>query len=468
MQYDPIKKSLGSIFNRSPFSRKLFYRLLDILLLRAWYIRRELRRFRKVKGQDADILDAGAGFGQYCYYMSTLSGTWRITAVELKNEQVEDCNRFFSMIHKPQRVFFEEANLLTYRMDIQSNPGRLLARGAQAVENQTGGSTGQPLRFYQDAEYLEWKTVSLSWGFSLCGFKGGEKQAVLWGSDYDTKWHEKLKGHLWDCTHNIRFINAFDITDRQLKQVAQELSRWQPDYIWGYASTLDLLADQVVRDRLQLCPKGVQSTAGTLYPSLRDKLERVFGKVVYDRYGCREVGIIAHECSEHEGLHVFSFHNYFELIGGDDFEFGRIVVTNLHNKAFPFIRYDIGDLALWANRECGCGRSFPLVGRVIGRTVEIITSPSGKLIDGEFFTHLFYGRDDILQFQVHQKSLNRVEVRYVPAGRRAQASMTEIRQKIHDRLGEEVHVAIVACESMHVGPSGKHRFTISDVKERDL
>jgi len=115
MQYDPIKKSLGKIFNRSTISRKFFYRLLDILLLRAWYIRRELRHFRTVAGNEANILDAGAGFGQYSFFMSKLSKKWTITAVELKSEQVEDCNLFFSKIHFPQRVYFEEANLLTYK-----------------------------------------------------------------------------------------------------------------------------------------------------------------------------------------------------------------------------------------------------------------------------------------------------------------------------------------------------------------
>ena len=89
--------------------------MLDILLLRAWYIKKEIRCFRKIAGQDADILDAGAGFGQYCYFMSKLSRKWRITAVELKPEQVEDCNLFFSKIHNPQRVFFKQANLLTYK-----------------------------------------------------------------------------------------------------------------------------------------------------------------------------------------------------------------------------------------------------------------------------------------------------------------------------------------------------------------
>lgn len=115
MQYDPIKRSLGKIFNRSVVSRKLFFKLLDILLLRAWYIKREIRCFKKQIGTEAVILDAGAGFGQYSYFMSGLSKRWKITAVELKPEQVEDCNLFFSRIHSPQRTFFEEADLLTYR-----------------------------------------------------------------------------------------------------------------------------------------------------------------------------------------------------------------------------------------------------------------------------------------------------------------------------------------------------------------
>ena len=212
----------------------------------------------------------------------------------------------------------------------------------------------------------------------------------MWGSDSDSKWRESFKDRLWDHVRNIRFINMFDITDRRLKQIARELSHWQPDCIWGYASSLGLLADQIMKDGLRLCPKGVQSTAGTLYPSLRKKLEQVFGEVVYDRYGCREVSMIAHECTEHQGLHVCGFHNYVEILGSKDFRLGKVVVTNLHNKAFPFIRYDIGDIATWANEKCGCGRSFPLLERVIGRTVEIVSSPSGKLIDGEFFTHLFY------------------------------------------------------------------------------
>jgi len=357
---------------------------------------------------------------------------------------------------------FASLPILT-KEDIQDNLGRLLARGARAVENQTGGSTGQPLRFYQDTEYKEWETVSLYWGFNLCGFRGGEKQVFLWGSDYDSKWHKNLKVRLRDLTHNIRFINAFDITDRQLKRVAQELSRWQPDYMWGYASTLGLLADQIVKGGLQLRPKGVQSTAGTLYPSLRNKLEQVFGKVVYDRYGSREVSNIAHECSEHQGLHEASFHNYVEIIGGDDFGLGKIIVTNLHNKAFPFIRYDIGDLAIWANRRCGCGRSFPLLERVVGRTVEIITSPSGKLIDGEFFTHLFYKVKGVRRFQIVQESHNLLVIRIVKAEDFETDTLSFLESKIKEHGDPKFEIRFEFVDRIPPLSSGKMAFVLSKV-----
>ena len=60
MQYDPIKRSLGKVFNLHPLLRALYYRLLDLLLLRSWYLRRELRQWRLSAPADARILDAGS------------------------------------------------------------------------------------------------------------------------------------------------------------------------------------------------------------------------------------------------------------------------------------------------------------------------------------------------------------------------------------------------------------------------
>jgi SAM-dependent methyltransferase len=109
MQYDPIKKTLGHVFNRSVFLRKLFYGLLDLLLLRAWHIRKQLRSYSKIY-KPGKILDAGSGFGQYTYRMSRLFAEAEILAVDLKEEQVADCNGFFKKLGN-KKVHFEKSDL---------------------------------------------------------------------------------------------------------------------------------------------------------------------------------------------------------------------------------------------------------------------------------------------------------------------------------------------------------------------
>lgn len=128
MQYDPVKRRLGVVFNRTPGLRKLFYRLLDLLLLRCWHIQRELRpwimemRSRAVNPQPAQpstinppaIYDAGAGFGQYSYWLSGQLPKARITAIDVKDEQVADCNAFFQRIGRPQ-VKFEVGDVTKFQ-----------------------------------------------------------------------------------------------------------------------------------------------------------------------------------------------------------------------------------------------------------------------------------------------------------------------------------------------------------------
>jgi SAM-dependent methyltransferase len=115
MQYDPVKRSLGKVFNKTPFLRKLFYKLLDLLLLRAWYIKREIKKTYKDRRSDAvSILDAGCGYGQYCFFMSSYLKNARILGLDVKEEQIEDCNNFFKSIKRSDRVKFEYADLTQY------------------------------------------------------------------------------------------------------------------------------------------------------------------------------------------------------------------------------------------------------------------------------------------------------------------------------------------------------------------
>ncbi|GAA3957171.1 class I SAM-dependent methyltransferase [Hymenobacter antarcticus] len=115
LYYDPIKKTLGQVFNRTPWLRRLFYHLLDLLLLRTWHVHRELRRWAKGRTQEPlNILDAGSGYGQYTYWMSGLSPQWNILAVDVKEEQVADSNTFFRQIGR-RNVQFAVQDLVLYQ-----------------------------------------------------------------------------------------------------------------------------------------------------------------------------------------------------------------------------------------------------------------------------------------------------------------------------------------------------------------
>ncbi len=108
MKYDPIKARLGKVFNQHIFLRKLFYALLDLLLLRAWHVHYHVKDFfRKNKNNpDIRVLDAGSGFGQYSWYVGKKNPRWEIHGIELKEEQVEDCNRFFAQTSVSRASFF--------------------------------------------------------------------------------------------------------------------------------------------------------------------------------------------------------------------------------------------------------------------------------------------------------------------------------------------------------------------------
>jgi len=112
MKYDPVKRRLGLVVNRSLWLRKLFYWLLDILLLRSWHVKKAIREFAAGReGKHTMVLDAGSGFGQYSWSMWRMNRDWQIKGVDVKQEQIDDCNKFFSATAAAGNVKFEFADL---------------------------------------------------------------------------------------------------------------------------------------------------------------------------------------------------------------------------------------------------------------------------------------------------------------------------------------------------------------------
>lgn len=110
MRYEPIKASLNRFF-KVTWLRRLFYFLLDLLLLRAWHVKRELGKIARMAPTDASALDAGSGLGQYVWRMVRMNPDWFVTGIDIIKEQVEDCTGFFDRLGLSNRVRFKEGDL---------------------------------------------------------------------------------------------------------------------------------------------------------------------------------------------------------------------------------------------------------------------------------------------------------------------------------------------------------------------
>lgn len=117
MQYDPIKDRLGRFFSRRPLWQRLFYRLLDLFFLRAWYVHRELRRLLAPAGRPLRVLDAGTGFGQYAYFMAHHFPHVHVVAVDVKEDYLENARRFFARTPEAGRVTLAPDDLTALRTE---------------------------------------------------------------------------------------------------------------------------------------------------------------------------------------------------------------------------------------------------------------------------------------------------------------------------------------------------------------
>jgi SAM-dependent methyltransferase len=113
--YDPVKDRLAKWVRKSRILRTLFYITLDLFFLRSWHIRKTVRNLFDDSSQPLRVLDAGCGFGQYDrFLLKTLSAS-RILAVDVKEDYLEDCRKYFAREIKAGRIIFENRDLLDFR-----------------------------------------------------------------------------------------------------------------------------------------------------------------------------------------------------------------------------------------------------------------------------------------------------------------------------------------------------------------
>ncbi len=348
----------------------------------------------------------------------------------------------------------------------------LCTNAANVFKNATGGSTGNPVNFFQDENYAKWSEAHNLLFLSWLDIHPADRTAVIWGADRDLS-NLSFGDKLYNRIHRIKQLNSFAMSDELLEQFINEINRFRPVYIYGYASSLHLTARFINNTKpLTFTPKAVRSSAEMLYDFQRKEIERAFRTNVYNFYGSREINNLAAECPAHKGLHIFASGRIVEIVDDNgqpvpDGTVGNIVVTDLTNYSFPFIRYKIGDLAVKMPSDsvpCSCGRTYPRLERIEGRSTDIIVI-NGQYIHGEYFTHLFYGKPEIKQFQVVQETADSLLIRVVSTDENP--NLDDIIKSIKTKAGSNISVTVVFVDEIPPLPSGKHRFTISLLEQEE-
>jgi len=359
------------------------------------------------------------------------------------------------------------------KQDIQQHFESLLATGVSRItwrQNSSGGSSGQTVVLMQDAAYREEGDANTFVSDRMQGWDFGKRVALLWGGPNETRTWRNAKVLILSYLGNQRLYDSFDMSVDKMSWYHRDLQRYQPDNIVAYAGSAYLFSRFLLEQRLrpQYPRVSIITSAETLTGEMRTTVEECFRVPVYNRYGSREVGCLASECGRRSGLHL-QIDKIVEVLdlqtGRPVFDTpGRIVVTLLSNRALPLIRYDLDDIGILTRKPCTCGVNTPVLKKVLGRSSDFILAPSGRLIHGEYFTHVFYGRRTIKQFQFVQESGTRYTVRIVPMVELAAAQLEDIRQEILSVLGSNADVRFEFREHIPPLPSGKFRFTVSNVK----
>lgn len=339
----------------------------------------------------------------------------------------------------------------------------------RATVHSTGGSTGVPLSFYITRESYEWRAAVTDRGYRWAGAEEGQKSIYVWGSPMKPlTWQQRCRTGAHHYLQRRRFFNSFTFGEEEKRRCCEAINDWKPRAIVGYAGSLVDLAGFVKSHRSVLKWRAgtVVTAAEGLRPEQRETLKEYLGDEVFMSYGSREFMLIGMECRRHRGYHINSDNVLVEVVDEEGNPVpagctGRILVTDLHNRANPFIRYEIGDLGVASGELCDCGSPFPLLGGVEGRAQESIIRPDGSSITAMLIPHMMKEFRWVEGYQIEQCSVGRVDVKLRCAEALAPEKTEPIVRELKRFLGAEMRITFTRVERLHKNTSGKTPIVIS-------
>ena len=329
----------------------------------------------------------------------------------------------------------------------------------------TSGSTGEPL-IYRKSNNSKVIEMALVLRFEKnMGIKIGDSKLLIWGG-IEMDPYKKAKRYMKNYIYNYDYYINYNINNDNISKLVDKLYKKHYAYYRSYPSTMALVANEITnrKEEFHNRPNAISVSVETLMKSDRDIIEKVFGKTLYDQYGCGEVNSIAFECSEHQGLHHAFEHSIIEVLddNNNDSKSGRLIITNLDNYAMPLIRYENGDVITLAEYKCTCGRESILISEIQGRIFDKIVGINGKIVHGGFFDDLILESNaKINKWQIVQRDIDCLRLYYISNNDISMDSKNYIEHNIKKQLGLNTKVIFEKKDYLMPEVNGKYKFVKS-------
>lgn len=361
-----------------------------------------------------------------------------------------------------------KATLLEHYDEIKVAPAEIPGQQGEVHIQTTSGSTGTPFKIPQDTLKRQRRIAELKYFGKIVGFRTHDKLIHLrtWN-----RWQQKTAKQI--KSENIIPFDIAIMDDASLKRLCELAISENTVCLRGYASSLGKLAEYADGKGYQF-PHLKIAIAGAeaLQDDTRALYKRVMKSEIISQYANEECGIMAQERTPTKDTDNCMYWNYsgyyFEVLKFDSDEpaeygeLGRIVITDLHNYAFPLIRYDNGDTAVLLPPD-EYSNGYPVLGKLFGRRFDITYSTTGAAISPLTYGRILKHFDTISQWQFVQEGEKEYKLKVVM--RCEDPNLKSIVDQLKEYIGKDAVVTIEKVSDIPVLASGKRKPCVNNWKK---
>ena len=369
---------------------------------------------------------------------------------------------FYEGVATSELKNFPVVNKETMKQDYESFRSREYPDDSRLLTLYTSGSSGTPFKASQTYEKDHWHKAAMIVKNKEIGWNIGDRWAHLrnWGFGKDASRLECIK-------KNMVPLSILDLNDEKLEKIVQTLvSDKSLKIVLSYSSGLERLVDYIVRKNYTDYDFGLKliiADSDNLKSETWDMLERIFRCPVLNRYASIENAIIAITKANDRTFYVDTTQFFVEILKLDSDEpakkgeLGRIVITDLHNKALPFIRYSNGDLAIAKNIVNG---QCVEIASLEGREISALRKTDGTILSETNIMGRFKQFVEICRYQIIQKGEREYTMRLEGVGNEIDERCIA---EIKTIFGSDANVTIEHTDRIECGKNGKFKVTISEL-----